>query len=119
VVGLVQCSFAIALTPMAMGLAWRLTLGIGNSSGRGRTSTGESARGSTTGAPARRRARNTRPFAGLRRTDSGPITPWTDDDDNFMAGSGGINFTAWETFPRDRVLIAPTETPRHGAREFE
>jgi hypothetical protein len=35
VVDLVQCSFAIALTPMALGLAWRLISGIGNSSGRG------------------------------------------------------------------------------------
>ena len=35
VVDLVQCSFAIALTPMASALAWRLISGIGNSSGRG------------------------------------------------------------------------------------
>jgi hypothetical protein len=35
VVDLVQWSFAIALTPIVLGLAWRLIFGIGNSSGRG------------------------------------------------------------------------------------
>ena len=25
----------------------------------------------------------------------------------------------FEKFPRDRVFIAPTEAPRHGAREIE
>ena len=34
-VDLVQCSFAIALTPMALGLTWRLICRIGNFSGRG------------------------------------------------------------------------------------
>jgi hypothetical protein len=35
VVDLVQWSFAIALTPMALDLAWRLIVGIGDSSDRG------------------------------------------------------------------------------------
>jgi hypothetical protein len=34
VVEFVQCSFAIALTPMALGVAWRLICQIGHSSGR-------------------------------------------------------------------------------------
>jgi hypothetical protein len=34
VVDLVQCSFALALTPTALGLAWKLICAIGDFSGR-------------------------------------------------------------------------------------
>jgi hypothetical protein len=68
VVGLVQCSLAIVLTPMALGLAERLicgsaTFGTGmNASRRGRTWLNDGS------APAKGRVRNTRTLAGLRLT---------------------------------------------------
>jgi oxalate decarboxylase len=36
-----------------------------------------------------------------------------------LATNFGRPASLFETFPRDRVFIAPTETPRHGVREIE
>jgi hypothetical protein len=41
------------------------------------------------------------------------------DPVDVLATKFGRPGSLFEKFPRDRVFIAPTEAPRHGAREIE
>jgi hypothetical protein len=98
VVDLVQCSLAIELTPLALGLAWVLISGIGNSPGRGMNPSG---RGYTRLNDRRAREGSSAKHAALRRT---PTRGSTQTRDRERSGQrmktilcpvpGGFNFTA-------------------------